>query len=132
MGYTLKMHREPFREGKNILASEHVQFIEGGATLDAVAIGEAHLEAGTAIMRNTATGKFEVYAADETEGGLPAGYDEFHILNVDVHVDGENDVIVGEVIVRGSVYDAKLSENVDEAFKDETRHRIRYVKHIVG
>lgn len=127
--YHLQTSRTGFKGGKNILASEHLQFIEAGATLDAAAIGAKYLEVGTAIARNTSTGKFEEYA-DGAEGALPAGFDEFTILNIDVEVDGANDVIVGEVIWRGSVYDAKLPANVTDTFKEETKDRIRYVKHI--
>jgi hypothetical protein len=131
--YNLQTSRSGFKGGKNILASEHVQFVEAGATLDASAIGATTLEVGTAVARNTTTGKFEVYedGGDATNGyTLPAGYDEFTILNIDVEVDGTNDVVVGEVIFRGSVYDAKLPANVTDVFKNETRSRIRYVKNI--
>ncbi|WP_181349398.1 hypothetical protein [Thalassobacillus sp. CUG 92003] len=128
MAYTLQTSQTSFKGGKNILASEHLQFIEAGATLDAATIGAKTLEVGTAIMRNTTSGKFEEYADDT--GAVPSGYDEFTILNIDVEVDGTNDVVVGEVIFRGSVYDAKLPSNVTDAFKTETKDRIRYVKHI--
>lgn len=123
----LQPYRSNYVSGKNILASEHVQFIEGGATLDAAAIGAKTLEAGTAIARNTTTGKFEEYV-ETTPGTLEPGFDEFAILNIDVKVDGVNDVIVGEVIVRGSVYDAKVIGATD-AFK-AANDNIRYVKHI--
>lgn len=126
-GYTLKITEQPFKSGKNILASEHFQFIEGGATLDAVAIGSKTLEAGTAIARNTTTGKFEEYS-ETTPGTFEPGYDEPSILNVNVEVDGTNDVVVGEVLVRGSVYDAKIIGATD-AFKEANKN-IRYVKHI--
>ena len=128
MGYTLKMHREPFREGKNILASEHVKFVNNAVTLDADAIGDVHLPVGTAIMRNEGTGKYEVYADDA--GEVPSGYDDFLILNHDVDVNGEDDVIVGEAIVNGDVYEDKLPDSVTAAFREHTKHRIRYVKHI--
>lgn len=36
MAYTLQTGRTDFTGGKNILASEHLQFVEAGATLDAV------------------------------------------------------------------------------------------------
>ena len=126
-GYTLKITEQPFKSGKNILASEHFQFIEGGATLDAAAIGAKTLEAGTAIARNTTTGKFEEYN-ETTPGTFEPGYDEPAILNVNVEVDGTNDIVVGEVIVRGSVYDAKII-GATNAFKEANKN-IRYVKHI--
>lgn len=117
-GYSLQTSATAFKGGKNILASEHFQFIEGGATLTGSA---GTLEVGTAIARNVATGKFEAYTTT-------TGYDEFSILNVDVTLNGTDDVVVGEVIVRGSVYDAKLI-GVNTAFKDANK-AIRYVKHI--
>lgn len=121
--YNLQTSKTGFKGGKNILASEHLQFVEAGATLDAAAIGAQYLEVGTAVARNTTTGKYEVFS--ETEG-----YDNFGILNVDVDVDGTNDEVVGEVIVRGSVYEAKLPASVTTAFKDATKPLIRYVNHI--
>lgn len=128
MPYTPKSSYTQFRGGKNILASEHLQFIEGGATLDAAAFGEGYVEVGTAIARNTTSGKFEPYS-ETNSGTLEPGFDEFSILNIDVEMDGTHDVIVGEVIVRGSVYDAKLPAGVTDAFRAATPN-IRYVKHI--
>lgn len=129
MAYTLNTSQTEFRGGKNILASEHHQLLEAGATLDAEVFGAGYIEVGTAIARNTTTGKFEPYE-DGEEGEAPEGYDEFAILNIDVECDGENDIIVGEVLIRASVYDAKLPDNVTETFKTLTRPLIRYVKEI--
>jgi hypothetical protein len=129
MAYTLNTSQTDFRGGKNILASEHMQWLEAGATLDAEAFGEGYIEVGTAIARNTQTGKFEPYA-DGEEGGAPEGFDEFALLNIDLNCDGENDIIVGEVLIRASVYDAKLPDNVTEQFKELTRPLIRYVREI--
>jgi hypothetical protein len=123
MAYNLQTNREAFKGGKNILASEHVQFIEAGVT---VAGGQGLLEAGTAVARDLATGKFVAYS-ETTAGTLEPNRDEFAILNVDVDTAG-GDAIVGEVIIRGSVYDAKLV-GVTDAFKDANKN-IRYVKHI--
>jgi hypothetical protein len=123
-GYSLKMHREDFNGGKNVLASENgAQFVHGGATLDASVIGAVTLEAGTAIMRNTTSGLYEVYA--DATGAVPAGYDGFSILNVDVTLNGTDDVVIGEVIVRGTVYEGK-TVGVTDAFKD-ANPLIRYV-----
>lgn len=124
MAYTLQTNRNGFQGGKNILASEHLQFVEGGATLDAVAFGEGLIEVGTLIARNTTSGKYEPYNGDFAEG-----YDEPSILNIDVQSNGEDDIIVGEVIVRGSVYEDKLPEAPTQGFKDANKN-IRYVKHI--
>lgn len=120
--YHLQTSRTAFKGGKNILASEHLQFIEAGATLDATAIGAKYLDVGTLVARNTTTGKFEEFSAT-------LGFDNFGILNIDVQMDGQNDVVVGEVIVRGSVYEAKLPTAVSADFKDANK-LIRYVNHI--
>lgn len=130
MAYTLKTSQTDFKGGKNILASEHMELLEAGATLDAEAFGAGYIELGTAIARNEVTGKFEPYQ-DGEEGAAPEGYDEFAILNIDLECDGENDIIVGEVLIKASVYNAKLPDNVTETFKSLTRPLIRYIKEIV-
>lgn len=119
MAYGPKFGGTEFRGGKNILASEHLQYLENGATLDAAAFGVGYVELGTPIARNTTSGKFEPFSA-------VAGYDNFSILNIDVDMDGEQDQIAGEVIVRGSVYEQKLPEVVTAEFK-AANPMIRYV-----
>lgn len=109
----------PFKSGKNILASEHLQYTESGGTLDGAKIGNAYLPVGTALARNTTSGKYEVFST-------ATGFDDFCILNVDVQMAGK-DVIVGELIIRGSVYSKKLPASVTQAFKDLTKPLIRYV-----
>lgn len=123
--YGPKFSETEFRGGKNILASEHLQFIEGGATLDATKFPVGYNDVGKLVARNTTTGKFEAVAEVEDL----SGYDNFGILNVDFENDGETDLIAGEVIVRGSVYEAKLADAVPDAFK-EANPLIRYVNHI--
>lgn len=123
--YGPKFSETEFRGGKNILASEHLQFIEGGATLDATKFPVGYNDVGKLVARNTTTGKFEAVAEVEDL----TGYDNFGILNVDFENDGETDLIAGEVIVRGSVYEAKLADVVPDAFK-EANPLIRYVNHI--
>jgi hypothetical protein len=123
--YGPKFSETEFRGGKNILASEHLQFIEGGATLDATKFPVGYNDVGKLVARNTTTGKFEAVAEVEDL----TGYDNFGILNVDFENDGETDLIAGEVIVRGSVYEAKLADAVPDAFK-EANPLIRYVNHI--
>jgi hypothetical protein len=122
MPYTLQTSRTDYKGGKNILASEHFQFIEAGATLDATAFGEGYIEVGTLVAKNSSTGKFEKFTTTE-------GYEDFGILNIDVECDGVNDIIVGEVIVRGSVYEQKLPETPSEEFKAKTP-MIRYVREV--
>ena len=129
--YTPKFSEPVFKSGKNILASEHLQFIESGATLDATAFPVGHIDSGTLVCRDTSTGKFVPYAED-TSGDtptIPAGFDEFAITNVDFDNDGENDLVIGELIVRGSVYEAKLADTVPATFK-QANPLIRYVSHI--
>jgi len=123
MAYTPKFVRTDFRGGKNILASEDVQYIHGGATLDATAFPTGLVEVGTLIARDTATGKFVPYSEDAT------GLDNFYVLNEDYENDGENDVVVGAIIIRGSVYEAKLPVAPPQAFKDANPN-IFYVNHI--
>lgn len=128
MAYSLhnRNEREDFRGGRNILASEHLQYIEGGATLDAAAFGAGYIELGTLIARRVTTGKFEDVSAltDLT------GFDNFAVLNIDADCDGVNDLIAGEVIIRGSVYQAKLPVAPNSAFRAATP-MIRYVTEIV-
>jgi len=125
--YGPKISQTEFRGGKNILASEHLQFIEGGATLDATAFAAGYHDVGKLIARNTTTGKYEPVAGVDAEDY--GDYDNFGILNVDFENDGETDLIAGEVIVRGSVYEAKLADTVPAEFK-EANPLIRYVTHI--
>lgn len=129
--YTPKFNETVFKGGKNILASEHFQFIEAGGTLDATAFDTGYHESGTLVARNTTTGKFEPYEEDTTGGGaaVPSGYDNFAITNVDFENDGVHDMIIGELIVRGSVYEEKLASAVPATFK-EANPLIRYVTHV--
>lgn len=122
MAYVPKFTRTDFTGGKNILASEHLQYIEGGATLDATAFAAGYNEVGQIIARNTATGKFEPFSAVE-------GFDNFSVLDEDFHNDGNGDLIAGQVVVRGSVYEDKLPQEVPAEFK-AANPQIRYVKHI--
>lgn len=118
MPIQLKNEAVTFVGGKNILASSHVQFKEVGGTMDAAKFATGKVEVGTAVARNASTGKFEPFTTVE-------GYDDFCILNVDFINDGKTDTHVGELIVRGSVYKAKLV-GVTEEFKAKTP-MIRYV-----
>lgn len=120
--YTPKFSETVFKGGKNILASQHFQFIEAGGTLDAEAFDVGYHDSGTLVARNTTTGKFEPFTTVE-------GFDEFAITNVDFENDGIHDMIIGELIVRGSVYEAKLVGDVAAEFK-EANPLIRYVTHI--
>lgn len=123
--YTPKASETEFRGGKNILASEHLQFIEAAATLDAGAFGAGYHDVGKLVARNTSTGLYEPVADAEALDG----FDNFGILNVDWECDGENNVVAGEVIVRGSVYEEKLADEVSVEFK-AANPLIRYVVHV--
>lgn len=123
--YTPKFTSTNFKGGKNIIASEHLQFVEGGATLDATKFATGYHDVGKLIARNTTTGKYEPVA----EATDLTGYDNFGILNVDFNNDGTNDLVAGEVIVRGSVYETKLADTVSADFK-AANPLIRYVTHI--
>src|SRR5690625_7333731 len=91
--------------GKNILASEHLQFVEAGATLDHTEFPTGFNEVGALVARNEATGKFEPFTAVE-------GYDDFGILNEDFRNEYEQELIAGEVIVLGAVYVDKLTDEI--------------------
>lgn len=121
--YTPKTSATEFQGGKNILASEHLQFIEGAGTLDATKFETGYNEAGLIIAKNSTTGLFE----DVQGESVLDGYENFGILNVDFNNDGENNVVAGEIIVRGSVYEEKLVGDVTDEFK-AANPLIRYVK----
>lgn len=122
MAYTPKFSNTEFSGGKNILASQNVQYIHGGATLDATKFPVGLVEVGALIARNTTSGKYEPFTA-------AAGFDNFYVLNEDYMNDGVNDVIVGAIIIEGSVYQAKLPVAPSAAFKTANPN-IHYVTHI--
>ncbi len=125
MAYGPIFRKTGFQGGKNILASEHLQYIEGGATLDHTKFPKGYNEVGALIARNLATGKFEPF----TVGEDAPEYDNHAVLNEDFNNDFEQDLIVGEVIVRGSVYEDKLPQEVPAEFK-AANPMIRFVKHV--
>lgn len=122
MAYVPKFKKTDFVGGKNILASEHLQYIEGGATLDHTKFAQGYNEVGQLIARNLATGKFEPFSEVE-------GYDNFAVLDEDFVNDAGQDLIAGQVIVRGSVYEDKLPQEVPAEFK-QANPMIRFVKHV--
>lgn len=125
MANTFQYVRKPFVAGKNILASEHFQFVEGGATF--ASVSAQTYPVGTAVARDKATGKWVKFVdADDAVGN----YDDYGILNIDVEFNGTNDVIVGEVLVRGSVYADKLDASASDAFKAKVANNFRFVKHV--
>jgi len=125
MAYTLKTAETSLVGGKNILASEHLQFLEAGGTLDATKFPTGKNALGLLIARNTTSGKFEPAVALVAT----TAHDNFAVLNIDFENDGVNDLIVGEVIIRGSVYEAKLPAVPNATFR-AAAPMIRFVKHI--
>lgn len=129
MPYTLNngSKRTDFVSGRNILASEHLEYVKGGATLDAASFGDAYIPVGTMIARNRSTGLYEAFDPEATE--LPAGFDNFSIMNIDVTSNGEDDIVIGELIFRGSVYVGKLPTEVPDVFRAATP-MIQYIEHL--
>ena len=119
--YTPKFSVTEFTGSNGILASEHLQYLEAGATLDSAVFTVGVHGAGKLIARNVATGKFEPFTVE-------LGFDNFSILEYAFENDGVNDLIAGSVIVRGSVYEAKLADVPSAEFKTLTP-MIRYVSH---
>src|SRR5690625_2758403 len=122
MAYGPITRKTDFLGGKNILASEHRQNIEGGGALDHTKSPTVFNEVGPLVARNLETGKFEPFSTTE-------GFDNFAVLNEDFRNDYGQDLIAGEVIVRGSVYEDKLPQEVPAEFK-EANPMIRFVTHI--
>lgn len=133
MVYGPKFSETEFVGGKNILASEHQENVKGGATLDATKFATGYVELGQLVVRNTTTGKFEPYADEpgelEAPATFPTGYDTPAVLNVDFNNDGKTDVIAGEVMVRCSVYEAKLPVAPTDAFK-AAAPLIQFISHV--
>src|SRR5690554_3394045 len=125
MAYGPIFKKTDFQGGKNILASEHLQYIEGGATLDHTKFPTGYNEVGLLVARNLSTGKFEPF----TTGEGASEYDNHGVLNEDFINDYGQDLVVGELIVRGSVYEAKLPQEVPAEFK-EANPMIRFVSHV--
>lgn len=125
MAYGPRFSSTDFVGGKNILASEHLEYVKGGATLDASKFPKGHNEIGALIARNTDSGKFEPF----TTGDDAPSFDTHSVLNIDFNNDGKQDLIAGEVLVRGSVYEAKLPEEPSQDFKDANQ-MIQYISHI--
>src|SRR5690625_8024999 len=114
MTYGPIIRKTGFQGAKSILASEHLQYSEGGATLDHTKFPTGVNEVGAIIARNTTSGKFEPFSAIE-------GFDNFAVLNEEFNNDYEQDLIAGEVIVRDSGYEAKLPQEVPTEFNEANR-----------
>lgn len=106
----------------NVLASEHFQFVEGGATFDKASLTK-ELPTGQAVAKNAA-GKWIPYV---DLGDEAASYADLGVTNHEVEAS-DVDIIVGEVIVVGSVYEAKLT-GVTPKFKEAAK-QLRFVSHV--
>lgn len=130
MPYTNPRNQDqtPFKGGKTILASLHFRYTEEGGTLDAAAIGERYVELGEPFIRSNSTGRYVpfVAATHVTTGVINAGFSDPVICNVDFNCNGVDNVIVGELLISGSVYDKMLPTKTTAAFKAVTPN-IRYV-----
>src|SRR5699024_12755465 len=114
MVYGPHFSKTKLQGGKNILASEHLQFVEGGATLDHTAFPAGFNEVGALVARNASTGKIEPFS---TEAEAPT-YDDYGVLNEGFNNDYEQDLIAGEVIVWSSVYEDKLPKEQPAEVKE--------------
>lgn len=128
-GYNVKgLQQTEFKQGRNILASEYVQFVEGGATTYS---GLGPIEAGQALARYKEYGAYDGYWGRYSDNDQARGiYDAYGILNTSTEVWGTDNVVLGEVIVAGSVYESRIvteQGGVTETFKSLTP-MIRYVK----
>lgn len=122
MAYGPKFSKTDFKGGNSILASEHFQFIEGGATMDADKFDKGTVKVGTLVGKDDGSGKFVPFKKDDADD-----YTDVGITNVDFDNDEETDMIVGELITRGSVYEDKLADDVPSEFKDKAP-MIRFIK----
>lgn len=116
---------------REIKASAHYAYVTNGITLDGskFAAGELVLEGQCLVMDNV-TKKYEKYA-DAAGPAFPAGKSNPLILDESVNFvgkdDGSNpDVIVGQVIVHGAVYEGML-KNCTAKFKEAVGAAIRFV-----
>src|SRR5699024_5843859 len=98
MTYGPILRKTELQGGKNILAREELRFEEPETTVDPTTFPAGVNGVGALVARNEATGKLEPFTAVE-------GFDDFGVLNEDFRNDYEQDLIAGEVIVRGSVYE---------------------------
>jgi hypothetical protein len=107
---------------KEIKASRHYAYIDGGITLDGskFTAGELIVE-GQVIARNTTSGKFEKYA--DATGAWPAGYDTPLVLDESVRftATGDPETVnfdesVGQAMWHGAVIES-LCVGVTAAFK---------------
>lgn len=120
-----------FKGGITILASAHFQYTEEGGTLDAALIGERYVPVGEPFVQNTTSRKYEPFVAathlNATTGALNTGYADPVICDVDFNCNGTDDVIVGQLLIRGSVYNGKLPDAVTDEFRTLTQPLLRYV-----
>lgn len=117
-----------FKSGIQILASQDFDYTLEGGTIDAAALGARYVPVGFPFVQDVATRRYVpfVAATHTTDGVLNAGFRDPVLTNVDFNSDGVHNIIVGELIYRGRVYDKKLPTEVTAAFKAVTQHKIGY------
>lgn len=122
------MNLQPRREtivvqDEFLLSAEGLVHKVGGITLDGSAFGAEGtiVKAGTAVMKDGATGLFKPYADDA--GNFPAGA-EVYLTAQDAVIKAGTNPVVGAV-VRAYVNTSKLT-GVTAAFKDATKDRYIY------
>lgn len=122
------MNLQPFRESitvqSEILLNTQGQIFKvGGITLDGSAFPERVVKAGTAVMKDEASGKFVPYA-DGEGGAFPAGA-EIYITAQDSVVRTLEGTVSDNPV--GAYIEAYLNTSrltgVTEAFMTETRSR---------
>lgn len=116
---------------REIKASAHYTYIEGGITLDGSKFTKEELVLeGTCLVKDDVTGKYEKYS-ETTPGTFEPGKSNPVILDDSIKFklkdDGNNpDVIVGQIMVHGSVHEGMLIGCTD-AFKTAVGGRIMFV-----
>lgn len=103
-----------------LLSTQGLVVKVGGITVKGTAFGAdgTQVKAGTAVMKEVATGKFIPYV--DSAGAFPAGAEVYFTMN-DVVVKDQKDQVVGG-LVRGYLNTAKLT-NATTAFKGATNNR---------
>lgn len=116
---------------REIKSSTHYHYVAIGITLDGSTFSTGELvREGQCLVKNLSTGKFEKVPTDDVGDVLKAGYDMPVILDESVRFvvkdDGMNpDVVVGQVIVHGSVH-AGMLFNATAGFKKALMGSVRF------
>lgn len=119
-----------FKGGKTILASVHFDYTREGGTVDGAAVGNRYVELGEPFVQRTTDFKYVPYTdaahLDAETGQLKDGFQDPVICDVDFNSSGDVDIVVGALLISGTVYSAKLPDKVTPAFKKLTGPLMRY------